>query len=99
MARPPGLRVVDPAAATPPAPAKPPKSVKDACDSGDKRDLLVALRTRLARTIDDPATPARDLAALSRRLLEVSKDLESLTQAEAEDAAEAVTPDERWEAI
>lgn len=99
MARTTGLRVVDPEAPTPDkAPVKA-KNVKDACDSGDRRAVLVALRTRLARTIDDPGTPARDLAALSRRLLEVTKDLDSLTLAEAQERDEAATPDERWEAI
>jgi hypothetical protein len=103
MARPPGLRVVDPAAA-PDEPTKTRKKtthpVAAACDTGTRRDVLVALRTRLARSIDDPATPARDLASLSRRLLEVTKDLESLdAAAEQEDGTAAPTPDEHWTAI
>lgn len=103
MSRPPGLRVVDgdTPEKTPNAKlSKTPAGVTSACDSGDRRKVMIALRTRLAKAIDDPRTPARDLAALSRRLIEVTKDLESLDAAvEREGSESGPTPDERWEAI
>jgi hypothetical protein len=55
-----------------------PLSVHAAADGGKRRELLVALRSRIAKDIDNPNTPARDVAALSRRLLEIAKDLEAL---------------------
>lgn len=75
-------------------------TVKSAADSGVRRDLLVALRTRVAVDIDNPNTPPRDLAALSRRLLEIVKDIEALdAEARMDDIGEAAaTPDEEWTA-
>jgi hypothetical protein len=60
-------------------------------------ELLRALRDRIASDIDD-GVPARDLASLSKRLLDISKELEDLEAAldgdEITDAA--ATPDEAW---
>ena len=75
-ARKPSLKVVKDDA--PPRPKSRPLTVRAAADSGVRRDLLVALRARIAVDIDNPNTPARDLAALSRRLLEIVKDIEAL---------------------
>jgi hypothetical protein len=58
------------------------------------RDLLVALRTRIAQSVEDSNTPAPALAALSRRLLEIARKLEALDAEGGGDAA--ATPDERW---
>jgi hypothetical protein len=60
----------------------------------------VALRARIASDIDNPNTPARDIASLSRRLLEIAKDLEQLdAEARLDDIGEAAaTPDEEWTA-
>lgn len=91
------LRAVTPDDAPP---RRPPLTVKDAADSGHRRDLLVALRSRIAKDIDSTTTPARDLAALSRRLLEIAKEIEAI-DAEAHDddvSAAAATPDEKWSA-
>lgn len=75
-------------------------TVKAAADSGVRRDLLVAMRSRIALDIDSPGTPARDLAALSRRLLEIVKEIEAIDAEEADDdiSAAAATPDEEWAA-
>jgi len=75
-------------------------TVKTAADSGVRRDLLVALRARIAADIDNQNTPPRDLAALSRRLLEIVKDIEALdAEARMDDIGEAAaTPDEEWAA-
>lgn len=61
---------------------KPPRkprvtSVSTAASKGDRLAELRAMRKVLARVIDDQETPARDLAALTRRLMEVSRDIES----------------------
>jgi len=84
-------------------PAKPPRrrraqTVAAAAANGDQLDLLIALRKRIAGDIDSPNTPARDLAALSRRLLEIAREIEALTAAEEGDGfgAAAATPDEEW---
>ena len=61
-------------------------------------DELKAMRRRLARAMDDPNTPARDLAALSRRQLEIGREIESIEIAEDEDQSVIVrTDDEVWD--
>src|SRR4051812_41581644 len=81
-------------------PEKPAKAlnVRGAADSGDRRALLVSLRARIATDIDNPNTPARDLAALSRRLLEIAKEIEAIDATDHEDEVSAATdvPDEEW---
>lgn len=76
-------------------PAIPP-TVKAAA-AGSYRDLLVALRDNIAGQIDE-GIQARDLASLSRRLLEISKEIEAIDAADnGDDIGEAaVTPDEAW---
>lgn len=73
-----------------------PLTVRAAADAGDRRGLLVALRARIASDIDNVNTPARDLAALSRRLLEIAKEIEAIDAHDEGDAvgAAAATPDE-----
>lgn len=89
------LKAVDDS--TPP-PAKPsPKTVTKAASDGDRRDLLVAMRSRVATAVEDPNTPARDLAALTRRLMEIAKDIEAI-DARDDDADGAAAPDESFDA-
>lgn len=59
--------------------------------------LLEALQQTIARQIDE-GVPARDLASLSKRLVDISVELEELSaQEEDDDIDEAVrTPDEPW---
>ena len=90
-----GLAVVPEDAVAPP---KPPKTVTKAASEGSRRELLVAMRARVATAVEDPNTPARDLAALTRRLMEIAKDIEAIDLAEQEDASGAATPDESWDA-
>lgn len=68
-----------------------PTSVLDATEHGDNRDVMVMLRRRLAASIDDPSTPARDLAALTRRLLEVDKTIREIDLARAERERQTAT--------
>ena len=59
-------------------PSKPRKlTVSQAAASGDHRDLLVAMRERVAKTVSDPECPPRDLAALTRRLQDIAKEIEA----------------------
>jgi hypothetical protein len=76
------------------------KSVKDAAASGNQRQLLIATRDRIATAVDSPATPPRDLAALTRRLLDIAKELAALDAAENSDDVgdAAATPDASWPA-
>ena len=59
-------------------------TVTTAAAEGTRRDLLVAMRARVATAVEDPNTPARDLAALTRRLMEIAKDIEAMDAREAE---------------
>ena len=89
-ARKPPLRAVTPGE----RPAKkPPRSIVEAAE-GTSRELLVALRTRIARTLDDPNCPPRDQASLSRRLLEIRKEIEAIDAAAEQEEAEGVQVDD-----
>lgn len=74
------------------------KSVSQAAEDGDRRELLVALRSRVAKDIDDAETPPRDLAALTRRLQEIAKEIDAIDAAESGDnSVVADTQDEAWD--
>ncbi|MBN0039375.1 hypothetical protein JN535_04195 [Cellulosimicrobium cellulans] len=68
-----------------PASADEPATILDATEVGDSLAMLVALRRRLAKACDDERTAPRDLAALSRRLVEVDRDIKAR---EAQEEAE-----------
>lgn len=77
------MRLVAPDEAAP-KPAKP-KSITEAADAGSTRELLVAMRARIAKTVEDPNCPPRDLAALSRRLQELVRDIDAIDAREAQE--------------
>ena len=56
-----------------------------AAQSGNQEAMLIATRDRIAVTLDNPETPARDLASLSKRLMEISREIEKLQAAEEEE--------------
>lgn len=60
------------------APPKPPKNVAEAAKNGTPRELLVAMRDRIAITVADPTCMARDLAALTKRLQDVANAIEAM---------------------
>lgn len=92
------LRVVAPDEK--PKPRRRRKTVAQAASSGSLKELFIATRDRIAKTVDDPNCPPRDLAALTRRLTEIGKELAAIEAQEAEEAGGAAdTPDEDWEAI
>lgn len=74
------LRVVKPGE-KPPA-TEPEKVVQltivEAAEANDERALLVALRTKIARTLQDSSTPARDQASLSIRLMQINRDIQAI---------------------
>lgn len=88
------LKVVPPDA----KPTPKPLTVTKAADEGSERQLLVAMRARLARSVEDPATPAPALAALSRQLLMVDKEIRTIdADCGGDDVGNAAdTPDEEW---
>lgn len=55
-----------------------------ATQSGDRRRTLVALRDRIAETIDS-CESGRDMAALSKRLMEVMDEIDSMPSEVEED--------------
>ena len=74
------------------------KTVAQAASDSDRRGELTGMRLRIAADIDNPNTPPRDIAALSRRLMEIGKDIEALDARDREGDASAVTPDESFDA-
>ena len=81
----------------PPAPPRP-KSVAQAA-TGSYRDLLVAMRERIARTVSSPDCPPRDLASLTRRLNDIAKEIDALDLRAKQEAAEdgSGNADETWD--
>jgi len=74
-----------------------PKTVAEAAEVGTPIEELMAIRAVLSRAIDSPNTSPRDLAALTRRQLEVSREIRALeAQAEEEAEADGGTDDEEW---
>jgi len=81
-----------------PAPVAP-KTITQAADCGTTRELLVAMRARIAKAVEDANTPARDLAALTKRLVEVVRDIEAIDAREAQEATKrADATDEAFDA-
>lgn len=74
-------------------------TVTEAAESGSRRELLVAMRDRIAVAVENPDTPQRDLAALTRRLMEVAKDIEVIdARAERDDDGGAGVADAEFDA-
>ena len=71
-----------------------PQTVTEAADAGDTRAMLAAMRTRIAKAVEDPNTPARDLAALTKRLVEVVRDIEAIDARAAQDSAKLEVVDD-----
>lgn len=59
-------------------------SFVDAVKTNDRRQALVALRDKIAATIDATES-GRDVAALSKRLMEVMAEIDSLPDPEKRD--------------
>ncbi|MGS2805953.1 hypothetical protein [Nocardia sp. MW-W600-9] len=81
----------------PPALEVPPPSILEAAESGDRLEELRAMRRRLAHAMDNPNTAARDLAALSRRQIEIGKEIQDLEAAEDDLSVVAPLEVEAWD--
>lgn len=84
MASRPALRAVRPGDA-PPADVP----VSDAAASGDRRKLLVALRDRIAKAVQDSDCPPKDLSPLTRQLAAIAKEIEGIDLADKQEAERA----------
>lgn len=62
-----------------------------------RRELLEALRDKIAAEIDGDCHP-RDLAALSRRLVDIAEQLDAMSDAVDDIAVAAAIVDEAWSA-
>lgn len=88
------LRAVEPGES---APEPRVLSVDKAAAEGSELELLMSMRDRVAVAVADPNCAARDLAALTRRLREITKDIDALRARQVEEALDAAdAPDEQW---
>lgn len=75
-----------------------PKTILEAAEVGSRIEELKAMRRRIAKALDDPNTAARDLASLSRRQIEIGRDIEAIVVAEDEDHSVVVNADDEvWD--
>lgn len=56
------------------------------------------MRARIARALDDPNCPPRDLAALSRRQIEIGKEIDAIEARAQEDDPVAAVEDGKFNA-
>lgn len=87
------LRAVTPEDVAPPAP-KPPLTLVQAAEQGDDIAELKAMRLRIARALADPDTPARDLASLSRRQIEIGREIRALVALAQQEGSDGDGPAE-----
>ena len=90
------LRVAKPGEKVTPAR---PESVASAVTDGSARDVNLAMQDRIAKAIDAEDIRGADLAALSRRLIELRKELAALDAQAKEVAEDESVDDAAWEAI
>lgn len=69
------LRAVEDDETQPPAL---PKSVAEAAKDGTARELLAAMRDRIAETVSRADCPPRELGVLTKRLQDIVKDIATL---------------------
>lgn len=70
-----------------------PKTITEAAKSGTSRELLAATRDRIAVAVENPNTPARDLAALTKRLMETVREIEAIDARAHEEGSSAEVED------
>ncbi|WP_146843008.1 hypothetical protein [Cellulomonas composti] len=93
----PNLRAVRPDD-EPPAPKKP-LTLIEAAEADDHLAELKAMRQILARALSAPNCPPRDMAALSRRQLEIGREIDALVAAAEREADvnHGATEAEAWD--
>ena len=74
-------------------------TVTEAAALNDHREMLVALRNRVAKSVESADCPPVALASLTRQLTLISKELSVLDSGGEEDVITqaANTPDEAWD--
>lgn len=60
------------------------RRVSNAAASGDRRRLLVAMRNLIAEKLDEGSMSSRDLASLTKRLADISAEIEAIDKASNE---------------
>ena len=76
-----------------------PESVSAAVQAGNPRDVNIAMQDRIAKAIDAEDIKGADLAALSRRLHELRKELAAMDAQAQEATQDESVDDAAWEAI
>ena len=66
-----------------------PRTIIEAIKAGDRLAELMLTHERIGEAVQDADTPARDLASLTRRQLEISREVEGLRRAAAAEEADA----------
>jgi hypothetical protein len=74
------------------------KTVREAAEKGTTRELLVAMRDRIAEDIDSRSTLARDLASLSKRLMELQREIQAIDARAEQESDGGPVPDEAFDA-
>ena len=74
------------------------KNVAEAARSGNQRDLLVAMRDRIAETVVKPDCPPRELAALTKRLQDIVRDIAALDVLNEQQVANSDTVENTFDA-
>ena len=75
-------------------------SVTQAANEGTHRELLVAVQARIAAAVQAPNCNPVALAALSRQLILISKELAALDARVDDEVSEAAAvPDEAWDGV
>ena len=75
-----------------------PLTVTEAAKSGDARSLLVSMRDRIALAVENPDTPSRDLAALTKRLMETVREIEAIDARALEEGSDEEVTDGEFDA-
>lgn len=70
----------------------------EALEGGTVRDQAAALRLRIAKKIEDPTCPVRDLASLSKRVIELTTIIEQYDAAHKHDDESTPAADEHYDA-
>lgn len=72
------------------------RTISNAANSGDRRRLLVALRNRIADDLDKGRIASRDLASLTKRLMDIAAEIERIDRGSSvrNPVAEALDTDE-----
>jgi hypothetical protein len=65
--------------------AKRPKTIVQAATDGTDLEVLSALELRIATAVQSPSCPMRDLASLSKRLMEIRAEITAIRNQEGDD--------------